>query len=96
MHHIFGKSDKPHTCKECSNFVKGEYHTKTLQKCKVYGLTHSEASDWVQKYQACGMFNKEWNGNRIIDLVKHNSFRKKETIIPEGQLSFEEVTNGAG
>ena len=45
MHRLFGKAGGMHICKECTNFVRGRYHTKTLQKCKVYGLTHSEASD---------------------------------------------------
>lgn len=89
MYHIFGKAGGLHTCKECSNFVQGRYHDKTLRKCKVYGLTHSEASDWAQRYEACGMFNKEWNGNDIIDLVRRGGVRQKDVIPIEGQLTFD-------
>lgn len=39
MHRFFGVLDG-HTCRECSNFIKGKYHDKVLCKCKVYGLTH--------------------------------------------------------
>lgn len=57
-----------HICKECSNFVKGRYNDRILRKCQVYGLTHSEASDWAGKWPACGMFNKEYTGRPIIEL----------------------------
>ena len=46
MHRFFGVLDG-HTCRECSNFIKGKYHDKVLCKCKVYGLTHSKATDWA-------------------------------------------------
>lgn len=46
MHRFFGVLDG-HTCRECSNFIKGKYHDKVLCKCKVYGITHSEATDWA-------------------------------------------------
>ena len=93
MHHLFGKAAGMHICKECSNFAVGRYHSKFLKKCKVYGLTHSEASDWANKYEACGMFNKEYDGVPIIQYVKHNRLKQEEQI--EGQLSFiEENYNG--
>jgi hypothetical protein len=59
-----------------------------LRKCKVYGITSSEASDWANKYEACGMFNKEWNGNPIINLVKHSSKKNNEEIHIDGQMSL--------
>lgn len=89
MHHIFDKVEG-HTCKECSNLVEGEYHDRVLRKCKVYGLTHSEASDWRKKFVACGMFNKQWHDKPIIRLVRSNP----ETVqrIPyEGQMSLEDL-----
>ena len=57
MHRLFGVCEG-HACRECSNLVKGRYHDRILTKCKVYGLTHSEASDWAGRWQACGMFNR--------------------------------------
>ena len=91
MHFCFGKETQhgQHICKECSNFCSFHYRTKRLKKCKVYGITSSEASDWANKYEACGMFNKEWNGNPIINLVKHSSKNKKEEETPiDGQISL--------
>lgn len=88
MHHLFGKSEQ-NKCRDCSNLVCGRYHTKTLRKCRVYGLTHSEASDWTLKYTACGMFNKEYSGHPIINLVKHNSCKIKMPEEPlEGQVEM--------
>lgn len=69
MHREFGFSPG-HKCKECDNFVHGRYRSRTLSKCDIYGCTHSEASDWSGRYDACGMFNKAWNGNPIIRLVR--------------------------
>ena len=68
MHRIFGFSPG-NKCKDCDNLVRGKYHTRMLTKCEVYGLTHSEASDWSGRYDACGMFNKEYHGNAIIRMV---------------------------
>ena len=89
MHKLFGKTD--HTCGECSNFVSGQYNSKILRKCTVYGLTHSEASDWAKRWQACGKFNEEWNGNPIIEIRKR-SFQKVVHEPCDGQIGFGEET----
>ena len=89
MHYYFGKDSENHICKDCSNFVKEQYHTRILQKCKVYGLTHSEATDWAQKYKACGMFNKVWNGNNIISLKRYVNGKRKDIQQLDGQITFE-------
>ena len=88
MHAHFGVvPDK--VCKDCSNFIHGRYRTRTISKCTVYGATHSEASDWRMKYVACGMFNKEWNGNPIIRVLPRNGgFREADFKPMEGQVSI--------
>lgn len=48
MHAMFGL-DERHKCGECSNLVCGRYRSKILKKCRVYGLTHSQASDWAKR-----------------------------------------------
>lgn len=90
MHRIFGICDG-HTCGECSNLVEGRYHDKILRKCKVYGLTHSSASDWAKRYLACGMFNKPYKGRRQIELVKPARTKQEEAqrIELEGQMKLE-------
>lgn len=88
MHEMFGKTHG-HKCKECSNLKEHPYR-KSIYKCRVYGMTSSEASDWRLKYDACGMFNKEWDGNPIIKLYRGrpNRGQAAEPLI-DGQISFE-------
>ena len=91
MHKVFGRCPG-RRCKDCSNLVKVRVSDMALTKCKVYGLTHSQASDWVQRYEACGMFNKPWGENQtpIIRLVTPENRKEQETKPIEGQMSFEE------
>ena len=90
MHRQFGKCDG-HTCGECSNLVEGRYHDKILRKCKVYGMTHSEASDWAKRWLACGLFNKHWADKPIIRIVRPTRKDKEEmqNTPVEGQMSME-------
>ena len=92
MYRQFGHCDG-HVCGECSNLIEGAYHGKILRKCKVYGMTHSEASDWAKRWLACGMFNKKYTGGPIIELVRRSP-RKDPAAIEEpleGQITLEEV-----
>ena len=90
MYRMFGKTEG-HACRECSNLVEGRYHDKILRKCKVYGMTHSEASDWAKRYQACGMFNKPWDKAPIIRFVRPSKAEKEEDQSEplEGQMRME-------
>ncbi len=87
MHRQFGKCEG-HTCRECSNLIKGSWN---YSKCKVYGDTPSQASDWTQRWQACGMFNKLWTRGPVIKLVRPERTKKEESqrIPLEGQLKLE-------
>lgn len=89
MHLVFGKKSGKgqFICGECSNFIRYRYGNKFFRKCVVYGDTRSEASDWAKKYEACGMFNQEYNGRLIIELVKHNSCAVPEPLL-DGQIVF--------
>lgn len=90
MHRQFGRFEA-HLCGECSNLIAGRYHDKTYRKCKVYGLTHSQASDWAKRWTACGMYNKTYTGRPIINLVRPE--KKTADIVPdeplEGQMKME-------
>lgn len=87
MHALFGLQDG-HICGECSNFVSGKYRGMILQKCKVYGMTHSTASDWAKRYPACGMFNHNYTGVDVIKLSKQ--FKRQDYKQPlDGQLVLE-------
>lgn len=83
MHSIFGElPDKK--CKDCSNLVS--YHaSRKWYKCVCYGETSSVASDWKISNVACGLFNREYVGNRIIKLVKRDSSTEMQM---EGQVNI--------
>ena len=88
MHRIFGKTDG-HCCRECSNLVKICANNRPLSKCKVYGNTNSEASDWAQRWLACGMFNKPYKGP-VMDLVRRSEPKAAEPEEPlEGQMMLD-------
>ena len=86
MHYIFGEIPE-HKCGECSNLRQYHYRGRGYRKCKVYGETHSEASDWVKKYTACGCFNCEYSDRNIIELV--SPIPKTEEPPLEGQMEIE-------
>ena len=89
IHRLFGALDG-HTCRECSNFVKGRYHDRTICKCNVYGITHSEASDWAGRWHACGMFNKTWDKQPVIrEVVRERKQKGTDNSPLEGQIRIE-------
>lgn len=91
MHRFFGVSDG-HTCRECSNFIKGKHHDKVLGKCTVYGFTDSKATDWAGRWQACGAFNRTIGRQPIMREVIPERKRKEADNTPiDGQISLEEL-----
>ena len=68
MHREFGFSPG-HKCQYCDNLIVQQANRR-YYKCEVYGVTDSEASDWRLSYDACGMYNRVYNGNPIIRLVR--------------------------
>lgn len=84
MHALFG-IEVGHTCGECCNFVSGQYRSKILRKCMVYGLSHSEASDWRKFWTACKMFDHEYSGRPVIEIAT----KVKEPDSPlDGQIGL--------
>lgn len=89
MHRIFGICDG-NACRECSNFVKGKYHDRTLCKCRVYGMTHSEAPEWAGRWQACGMFNQTWGKQPVMrEAVPERKRKEAENTPLDGQIGME-------
>ena len=86
MHKCFGRFPG-HTCGECSNLHERRYD-KVYRKCTVYGISASEATDWAKRWEACGIFNKEYCGEPIVRLVKRWSNGKLEQPI-DGQCEME-------
>lgn len=89
MHRIFGVSDG-HTCRECSNLVKGRYHDRIITKCKVYGMTHSKATDWAGRWLACGAFNREISRGPVFrEAIPARKRKEVENTPIEGQVRME-------
>ena len=90
MHRLFGKCEG-HTCGECSNLVEQHWNKRIYRKCKVYGVTDSEASDWAKRWQGCGWFNKPWSDKPVMRLVKPERTNREEAqrIPLDGQMSLE-------
>lgn len=91
MREIFGKGQGK--CGECSHFVRFRYNTRTLQKCEVYGMTSSEASDWAQRWEACGLKDKPYAGRQIMKTLRDVPTVTIEEQIP-GQMTIDEWMGG--
>lgn len=85
MHSMFGFGNGQ--CKDCSRFHRVQRGNKTVFKCDAYSMSHSAASDWRAGNDACGLKNKPWDGNQILDIIK-NSGKKKDDLQIPGQLSL--------
>ena len=91
MHTLFGNL-AGHTCGECRHFISGTYHDRILQKCDLYGLTHSAASDWIKRWPACGLFNRDYHGRPVITQLRRLQPAKSPTeITVPGQMRFDDL-----
>lgn len=87
MHRMFGRCEG-HTCGECSN-LEEKLWDRVYRKCMVYGDSNSEASDWAKKWEACGMFNKEYSGGPVMALVRPGRADKGPIQPLDGQMEME-------
>lgn len=81
MRSMFGIK-KGQFCKDCKHLKGG---VNEYRKCCIYGVSASEATDWCLKYQACGLFNKEYDGDTPI--IRLNERDKTQEQI-QGQISL--------
>lgn len=89
MHQRFGTCGALQ-CRDCCHLISGEWHDKRYHKCELYGMSHSEATDWRLSYQACGMYNVPQDMDRWVDLIKQLSWQAKPVEPPlEGQMRLE-------
>lgn len=90
MYSLFGRCDGE-MCRDCENFKKYRTH-RMIYKCAIYGISNSKASDWRLMYKACGMFNKPYNGESILEQKKQGKIDcHGENLAPiplEGQYTL--------
>ena len=89
MHYVFGSGHPSDKCGDCKNLVR-HVASRTWYKCKVYGETSSEASDWRKKWNSCGMFNMTYNGIPVMEMKKHLPKAREDYNI-EGQMSIFDI-----
>lgn len=92
MHSLYGVIPSK-KCKDCMHIKGG---VNEYRKCRIYGVTASEASDWRLSYTACGLWNKVCTGDMPIIKMNHGGAKKEEEQIP-GQMSlFDGGEHGTG
>lgn len=95
MHALFGAAHGA-TCKLCPHITSYRYNGRNIYKCKAYGNTRSEATDWRLWYPACMLIfvNLKKDHVPVFDRLQHGACGSDGGIIP-GQLTmFEEETDG--
>ena len=93
MYAEFGRAPSGE-CKDCSYFRKYTFRGKTYRKCAVYGITNSEATDWLAHGHACGLFpDKPYGGDK--DIVRMIAREPQEETQIQGQMSIFDMTEGA-
>lgn len=88
MHKLFGYGKG--LCKDCSNLLCVAENTRHY-KCRPYGISHSIATDWAQRWIACGMKDKPTTGMNPVYKVKPK--KDIDEQIP-GQMSIEDFLKG--
>lgn len=92
MHRLFGVH-MGKQCSECPHLLSYNYRARHYYKCKIYGLSNSEATDWRLKYQACCMIDKEADPKAlpVVEVIRYQNVGrlKKVPLSCEGQISME-------
>lgn len=64
MHTLYGRQGTEQ-CKNCAHFFKTNWDQATQHfKCKLYGVTGGEGTDWRAHYDACGKFSPVASSSR--------------------------------
>ena len=87
MYARFGKHGNG-KCADCPHYTRYRHRDKPYRKCKVYGISCSEATDWTGKWDACGMFDKEYTGPANIMRRGRDFSRPVEREEIEGQMQI--------
>lgn len=89
MHYLFGRSKG--LCLNCQHLVRVVCHGKVYRKCKVYGVTHGEGTDWKVSNHACGLFPDVFYQGRPVMEIARKMFKNKEIEPINGQISMKGI-----
>lgn len=60
MYRRYGQlTDTMKQCKTCKHLECQSYHNHNYYKCLLYGISRGTATDWRQKWAACGKYEVE-------------------------------------
>lgn len=94
MHKRFG-IDWKNTCKDCRHLISGEWHDRRYHKCELYGMSHSEATDWRLSWMACGAFDLDTDIDKwfpVLEELKH-AVKPPDPPLP-GQIDISAFLGG--
>lgn len=76
-------------CRDFCHLIGGNWHDRRYYKCELYGLSHSDATDWRLSWQACGMYNVPQDMERWVPLMKQ--INRGPSVEPplDGQVGLE-------
>ena len=84
MHKMFGTCNGL-LCRDCRHLISGTYHDKRYHKCELYGLSHSEATDWRLSNTACGMYDMHVKRSEWVPVIERIRNSPKREPPLEGQ-----------
>lgn len=84
MHREYGKA-YGHQCSDCQNLLCYEANRRWY-KCRAYGMSASEATDWAKSWQACGLWGTPFEPG-CIPLVRRLQRTRADKPV-KGQLSM--------
>lgn len=73
MHEMYGIA-QGHKCRDCCNIAQvitygGKRSGKEYLKCKAYGDSGGEASDWGKNFLACGLYNIPFDEEPLLGRI---------------------------
>lgn len=83
MYHYFGTGTG--RCENCPHFIK-KFCDKTYYKCRMYGDSNAESTDWKRSYTACGLIDKPLPEDELKVVYRIVAVKDNEPL--PGQLSF--------
>ena len=76
-------------CRDCCHLITGKYRDRKYCKCELYGMSHSEASDWKLANIACGMYNMPVELDQWVPVLRQITNSPKVAPPLDGQVKME-------
>lgn len=88
MHKEYGKAHGL-TCKDCPNLECREMRSgRRYYKCRAYGTSCADSTDWAMSWPACGLFGKPFPSDERPMVQRLSYGRRNDPGPVEGQISM--------